>query len=263
MGLPFDLTIRDRIGVITFSRPKTLHSLTFEVYAELLRFFEGARRDDRFAVVVVTGSGRGFCSGGDVHEIIGELLGRDMKGLLEFTRMTGDLVKAIRFLDKPVLAAVNGLAAGAGAVLALACDLRVLARSASFRFLFTHVGLTGADMGAGILLPRVVGHSKASEMLLLGDKVEAGEAERFGLANRVVADEDLMSATLEWAGRLAAGPTLALGMTKRMLQNEWNMDLVAAIEAEAQAQALLLQGKDHRAFYEAFREKRPPRFTGE
>lgn len=263
MGAPFEVGFQDGIGVITLCRPKTLNSLTFEIYGELLRFFEGARRDDRCKVVVVTGTGRGFCSGGDVHEIIGELLGRDMRQVLEFTRMTGDLVKAIRLLDRPVLAAVNGLAAGAGAVIALACDLRVVAESASFRFLFTKVGLTGADMGAGYLLPKVVGLSKATEMLLLGDAVDAQTAFRFGLANRVVPDAEVLPATMEWARRLAEGPTLALSMTKRMLQNELTMDVVTAVEAEAQAQALLLQGKDHRAFFDAFREKRDPRFTGE
>jgi len=237
--------------------------LTFEIYAELGRLFEGARHDDRYTVLVVTGTGRGFCSGGDVHQIIGELLERDMKGVLEFTRMTGDVVKAIRLLDKPVIAAVNGLAAGAGAVIALASDLRVCAASASFRFLFTHVGLTGADMGAGFLLPKIVGLSKATELLLLGDPVDAATAERFGLANRVVPDDRLMDAAMEWARRLAAGPTLALSMTKRMLQNEMHMDIITAVEAEAQAQALMLQGKDHRAFYEAFLEKRAPRFRGE
>jgi enoyl-CoA hydratase/carnithine racemase len=237
--------------------------LTFETYAELVRLFEGARRDDRYKVLVVTGTGRGFCSGGDVHEIIGELVTRDMKGVLEFARMTGDVVKAIRLLDKPVIAAVNGLAAGAGAVIALASDLRVCADSAAFRFLFTQVGLTGADMGAGFLLPQVVGLSKATELLLLGDAVDAPTAERFGLANRVVPDGELMDAAMEWARRLAAGPTLAISMTKRMLQNELHMDIVTAVEAEAQAQALLLQGKDHRAFYEAFLEKRAPRFSGE
>ena len=237
--------------------------MTFEIYAELVRLFEGARHDDRYKVLVVTGTGRGFCSGGDVHQIIGELLDRDMKGVLEFARMTGDVVKAIRLLDKPVIAAVNGLAAGAGAVIALASDLRVCAASASFRFLFTQVGLTGADMGAGFLLPKVVGLSKATELLLLGDPVDATTAERFGLANRVVPDDRLMDAAMEWARRLAAGPTLALSMTKRMLQNEMHMDITTAVEAEAQAQALMLQGKDHRAFYEAFLEKRAPRFRGE
>ncbi len=236
--------------------------MTFEIYAELVRLFEGARKDDRTRVLVVTGTGRGFCSGGDVHEIIGELLKRDMKGVLEFARMTGDVVKAIRLLDKPVIAAVNGLAAGAGAVIALASDLRVCAASAAFRFLFTQVGLTGADMGAGFLLPQVVGLSKATELLLLGDAVDAATAERIGLANRVVPDDQLMDAAMEWAQRLASGPTLALSMTKRMLQNELHMDIVTAVEAEAQAQALMLQGKDHRAFYEAFLEKRAPRFHG-
>jgi enoyl-CoA hydratase/carnithine racemase len=263
MALPFELEIRDRIALLTFCRPKTLHSLTFEVYRELVRFFEAAPRDGNFDVIVITGSGRGFCSGGDVHEIIGQLFDRDMKGMIEFTRMTGDLVKAIRLVDKPVIAAVNGLAAGAGAVIALACDLRVLEESASFRFLFTQVGLTGADMGAGYLLPRVVGLSKATEMLMLGEKVTSADAERFGLANRVVPDGGALDAAMEWARKLAAGPRLAISMTKRMIQNEMTMDVVAAIEAEAQAQALLLQGKDHRAFYEAFKEKREPRFTGE
>jgi enoyl-CoA hydratase/carnithine racemase len=177
--------------------------------------------------------------------------------------MTGDLVKAIRLLDKPVIAAVNGLAAGAGAVIALASDLRVCAESAAFRFLFTQVGLTGADMGAGYLLPKVVGLSKATEWLMLGDKVDAATAERFGLANRVVPDDEVVDAAMDWARRLADGPTLALSMTKRMIQNELSMDIVNAIEAEAQAQALMLQGKDHRAFFEAFKEKRKPRFTGE
>ena len=262
MGAPFDFEVRDKVGLITFSRPKTLNSLTFDVYAELVRFFEGAGRDDRFNVVVLTGTGKGFCSGGDVHEIIGELFSRDMKGMIEFTRMTGDLVKAIRLVDKPVIAALNGMAAGAGAVIALASDLRILAQSASFRFLFTQVGLTGADMGAGYLLPKVVGLSKATEMLLLGDKVDAETAERFGLANKVVPDGKALDAAMDWARRLADGPTLAISMTKRMIQNEMNMDIVTAVEAEAQAQALLLQGNDHRAFYEAFKNKQPPEFTG-
>ena len=256
------MSVEAGVGLLTLNRPKTLNSLTFEVYAALVRQFEEARTDDSLKVIVITGSGKGFCSGGDVHEIIGELFGRDAAGLLEFTRMTGDLIKAIRLLGKPVLAAVNGLAAGAGAVIALACDLRVMAESASFRFLFTGVGLTGADMGAGYLLPRVVGLSRATEMLLLGDAVDAPTAERFGLANRVVPDGQVVDAAMEWARRLADGPTRALSMTKRMLQNELDMDLAGAIEAEAQAQALMLQGKDHRAFYEAFLEKRPPRFTG-
>ncbi len=263
MGKTFQYELADQVGLLTFTRPKTLNSLTFEVYRDLVNFFEEAGKDPDLKVIVITGEGRGFCSGGDVHEIIGQLFEREMKGVLEFTRMTGDLVKAIRLLDKPVLAAINGLAAGAGSVIALASDLRVMAESASFRFLFTQVGLTGADMGAGFLLPKIVGLSKATEMLMLGDKVDAATAERFGLANKVVPDGDVVSATMEWARRLAGGPTLALSMTKRMIQNELNMDIVTAVEAEAQAQALMLQGRDHRAFYEAFKEKRAPRFTGE
>jgi enoyl-CoA hydratase/carnithine racemase len=262
MAAPFDLSLSQGIATITFNRPKSLNSLTFEVYRELVRFFEDARRDPGLKVVVLTGTGKGFCSGGDVFEIIGELVRMPMKGILEFARMTGDLVKAIRLLDRPVIAAVNGLAAGAGAVIALACDLRVCAASSSFRFLFTHVGLTGADMGAGYLLPKVVGLSKATELLLLGDAVDAETAARIGLANRVVPDAGLMPAATEWARRLAEGPTLAISMTKRMLQNELNMDIVTAVEAEAQAQALMLQGRDHKAFYEAFKEKRKPRFEG-
>ena len=262
MPEPFDYSLQDGVGLLTFSRPKTLHSLTFEVYAALRRFFDEARFQDELKAVVITGSGRGFCSGGDVHEIIGELFSRDMKGLMEFTRMTGAVVSNIRLLDKPVIAAVNGMAAGAGAVISLACDLRVAAESASWRFLFTQVGLTGADMGAGWLLPRIVGLSKASEMLLLGDRVDARTAERFGLANRVVPDDQLLDAAMEWARRFANGPSFALSTTKRMIQNELHMDFASAIEAEAQAQALMLQGKDHRAFYDAFREKKAPRFTG-
>lgn len=258
----FRFEIRDGIASLTFDRPEKLNALTFEAYADLRDLLTELPRHEDARVLVLSGTGRGFCSGGDVHEIIGELLDRDMKGLLEFTRMTGALVKAIRLLDKPVIAAVNGLAAGAGAVIALACDLRVLGESACFRFLFTQVGLTGADMGAGYLLPKVVGLSKATEMLMLGDKVDAATAERFGLANRVVPDDQVLEAAMEWARRFADGPTLALSMTKRMLQNELNMDLASAIEAEAQAQALLLQGNDHRAFYEAFKQKRNPRFSG-
>jgi enoyl-CoA hydratase/carnithine racemase len=197
-----------------------------------------------------------------VHEIIGELLKRDMKGHLEFTRMTGAVVQNMRLLDKPIIAALNGMTAGAGAVLALASDLRIASEKARFAFLFTKVGLTGADMGAGYLLPRVVGMGRAFELLLLGDTIDAGTAERYGLVNRVVKHDDLLGSAYNWAGRLAQGPTLAISMTKRMINRELNMDLVAAIEAEAQAQALLLMGEDHRLFYEAFKAKEKPRFVG-
>jgi enoyl-CoA hydratase/carnithine racemase len=176
--------------------------------------------------------------------------------------MTGATIANMRRLDKPIIAAVNGVAAGAGAVIALAADLRLLSAEASFAFLFTRVGLAGADMGAAYLLPRVVGMGRATELLLFGDPIDAATAERYGLANRVVPPDQLQARAQEWAARLAAGPGLALGMTKRMLNNEWSMDLASALESEAHAQALLLMAEDHRRFYEAFQEKRRPTFTG-
>ena len=258
----FAYQVRDGVGTVTFARPDTLNSLTFEVYGELERLAEACRTDDRVRVLVLAGTGKGFCSGGDVHEIIGQLLGRDVKAMLEFTRMTGAVVHNLRRLEKPVIAAVNGIAAGAGAVLALAADFRILAATARFAFLFTKVGLTGADMGVAHLLPRVVGFGRATELLMLGDTIDAETAERYGLAYRVVPPERLAEETAALARRLADGPAQALGMTKRMLEHEWGIALAAAIEAEAQAQALLLMGEDHKEFYRAFTEKRPPRFTG-
>jgi enoyl-CoA hydratase/carnithine racemase len=258
----FDYQVQEGVGTVTFARPDKLNSLTFEVYAELERLAWACQTDDAVRVLVLTGTGRGFCSGGDVHEIIGELFKRDVKGRLAFTRMTGAVVRNLRLLEKPVIAAVNGIAAGAGAVLALAADLRILADSARFAFLFTKVGLAGADMGAALLLPRIVGSGRATELLMLGDTIDAQTAERFGLAYRVVSADLLAQETAALARRLADGPGQALGMTKRMLNNEWGMDLVSAIEAEAQAQALLLMAEDHKEFYRAFTEKRPPRFGG-
>jgi enoyl-CoA hydratase/carnithine racemase len=258
----FDYRIEDGIGTVTFTRPGVLNSLTFEVYAELERLAVDCQSDESVRVLVLTGTGKGFCSGGDVHEIIGELFKRDVKGMLQFTRMTGAVVRNLRLLDKPVIASINGIAAGAGAVLALASDFRVLADTARFAFLFTKVGLTGADMGAAFLLPKVVGLARATELLMLGDTIDAATAERYGLAHRVVPPDRLAEETRALARRLADSPTQALGMTKRMLNNEWNMDLGSAIEAEAQAQALLLMAEDHKEFYRAFIEKRPPRFTG-
>ncbi|MCC6191472.1 MAG: enoyl-CoA hydratase family protein [Anaerolineales bacterium] len=259
----FGFEVADGIATITLNRPEVLNALTFEIYARLRDLFEALRQDDAVRVVIITGAGRGFCSGGDVHKIIGEVLQRDMRGHLEFCRMTGHLVRNMRLLPKPIIAAVNGLAAGAGAVIALASDLRIVAEEARFAFLFTRVGLTGADMGAAFLLPRVVGQGRALELLLLGDDVEARAAERIGLANHVVAQDQLLPAAREWAERLARGPALALGTTKLMITNEWNMDLISALESEAQAQALMMLGDDHRAFYEAFRAKRAPKFKGQ
>jgi enoyl-CoA hydratase/carnithine racemase len=258
----FDYQVQDGVATVTFTRPATLNSLTFAVYEELERLALACQTDEAVRVLVLTGSGPAFCSGGDVHEIIGELFRRDVKGRLQFTRLTGAVVRNLRLLDKPVIAAVNGMAAGAGAVLALAADFRLLAESARFAFLFTKVGLTGADMGAACLLPRVIGFGRATELLRIGDTVDAATAERYGLAYRVVPADRLGEEARALARRLADGPTQALGLTKRMLNHEWGMDLVAAVEAEAQAQALLLMAEDHKEFYRAFTEKRSPRYTG-
>ena len=262
MGYDFLYSVNDGVATLTFNRPEVMNALTFEVYAQLRDLFETLRYDEAVRVVVLTGAGDNFCSGGDVHQIIGELLKRDMKGHLEFTRMTGAVVQNMRLLDKPIIAALNGMTAGAGAVLALASDLRIASEKARLAFLFTRVGLTGADMGAAYLLPRVVGMGRAFELLLLGETIDASTAERYGLVNRVVPHSDLLPAAYEWARRLAQGPTLAISMTKHMLNRELNMDLVAAIEAEAQAQALMLMSEDHRIFYEAFQGKVQPRFIG-
>jgi len=213
-------------------------------------------------VLVLTGSGKAFCSGGDVHEIIGALLDTDVKDHLAFTRMTGAVVQNMRLLDKPIIAALNGMTAGAGAVIALASDLRIASEQARFAFLFTRVGLAGVDMGSGYLLPRIVGQGRATELLMLGDTIDAAIADKYGLVNRVVPHEQLLPAAQEWARRLADGPTQAISMTKRMINSEWNMDLVTALEAEAQAQALMLMGDDHKRFYEAFKAKERPTFTG-
>lgn len=252
----------DGVAVLTLDRPATLNSLTFAIYAQLEKLFADLDTDARVKALVLTGAGRGFCSGGNVEEIIEPLLGRELADTLKFTRMTGAVVRNMRRTSKPILAAVNGVAAGAGTVLALAADLRVLSEKASFAFLFARVGLTGADMGAAYLLPRVIGMGRASELLLLGDKIDAQECYRIGLANKVVAPEKLMNETLGLARRLAKGPTLAHATTKRLLLNESHMDLESAIEQEAQAQALLLRAHDHAEFHRAWQEKREPRFEG-
>lgn len=262
MHYDFLYEVKEGIATLTLNRPGVMNALTFDIYAQLRDLFAALRYDEQVRVVVLSGAGDNFCSGGDVHEIIGELLKRDMQGHLEFTRMTGAVVRNMRLLDKPIIAALNGMTAGAGAVLALASDLRIASERARLAFLFTKVGLTGADMGAAFLLPRVVGMGRACELLLLGDTLDAATAERYGLVNRVVPHDDLLPGALEWARRLARGPTYAIAMTKHMLNSELNMDLTAAIEAEAQAQALLLMGEDHRRFYEAFKAGEKPEFVG-
>jgi len=247
--------VNEGVATLTLNRPEVMNALTFEVYAQLRDLFAELRRDDNVRAVILTGAGDNFCSGGDVHEIIGELLKRNMQEHLEFTRMTGAVVENMRRLDKPIIAALNGMTAGAGSVLALASDLRIASDRARFAFLFTKVGLTGADMGAGYLLPKIVGLGRAFELLLLGDAIDAATAERYGLVNRVVPPPDLLPTAQQIAARLASGPTLAVSMTKHMLNHELNMDLASAIEAEAQAQALLLMGDAHREFYENFKAR--------
>jgi enoyl-CoA hydratase/carnithine racemase len=248
------------IATITLNRPGRLNALTFEVYRELTDLFAALRDDRNVRVVIITGAGKAFCSGGDVHDIIGELFSRDMEGLLEFTRMTCELIQNMRALPKPVIASLNGTTAGAGACIALAADLRIASEDARIAFLFVKVGLAGTDMLASYLLPRVVGLSKASEMLYTGDFVSAVEAERIGLYNRVVPAEQLESTTRDFAERLARGPAFALGKTKEMLNRELHMDLATALESEAQAQAICMQHPDYREAYEAFVAKRAAKF---
>ena len=261
-GYDFLYEVNDGIATLTFNRPEVLNALTFEVYAQFRDLLEELRYDDSVKVLVLTGSGDAFCSGGDVHKIIGALLEGDVKDHLAFTRMTGAVVQNMRLLDKPIIAALNGMTAGAGAVIALASDLRIASDRTRFAFLFSRVGLAGVDMGSGYLLPRVVGMGRATELLMLGDTLDASTADRYGLVNRLVPHEELMPTALDLARRLASGPTQAIAMTKRMLNNEWNMDLVSALESEAQAQALMLMGDDHRRFYEAFQRKEKPQFGG-
>ncbi|MBA3534387.1 MAG: enoyl-CoA hydratase family protein [Ardenticatenales bacterium] len=258
----FKYEVQAGVATVTFNRPEVLNALTLDIYAQFRDLLEALRYEEAVKVLVLTGEGRGFCSGGDVQEIIGEVLKRDMKGHLEFTRMTGAVVAAMRLLDKPIIAALNGTTAGAGAVIALASDLRLIAEEAKIAFLFSKVGLTGADMGSAYLLPRIVGQGRALELLLFGDSVDAHTAERYGLVNRVLPQAQLLPTAHEWAERLAQGPTFAHSMTKRMVNNEWNMDLLSALESEAQAQALMMMGEDHRLFYEAFIEKAKPAFVG-
>jgi enoyl-CoA hydratase/carnithine racemase len=256
----FQYSQADGIATITLNRPERLNALTFTVYRELTDTFAALRDEKNVRVVVLTGSGKAFCSGGDVRDIIGQLFERDMAGLLEFTRMTCELVKNIRELPKPVIASLNGTTAGAGACIALASDIRIASEEAKIAFLFVKVGLSGADMGAAYLLPRVVGLAKATELLFTGEFISAKEAEQIGLYNRVVPQDELTSVTADFAERLAKGPAFALGKTKEMLNRELHMSFDAALECEAQAQAICMQHPDYREAYEAFIAKRVATF---
>jgi enoyl-CoA hydratase/carnithine racemase len=266
-GLPqvseeFDFEVDGGVATVTLNRPDKLNALTFDVYAQLRDLVIGLPHRGDVKVLVITGRGRGFCSGGDVEEIIGELVKFPTARLLEFTRMTGALVKALRECPLPVIAAVNGIAAGAGSVIALAADFRLLAQSASFAFLFTRVGLAGADMGSAYLLPRIVGLGRATELLIVGEKIAADRAYEIGLANQVIADDELVETSRALATRLATGPAFAYSTTKALLTRELDMDLGSAIEMEAMTQALLMHSDDFHEFYAAWSDGRKPDWKG-
>jgi enoyl-CoA hydratase/carnithine racemase len=258
----FRFDVRDGVATVTFDRPDKLGALTFDVYADLRDLLVELPQRGDARVLVITGQGRGFCSGGDVEEIIGALQKLEAAELLEFTRMTGAVVKALRECPLPVIAAVNGIAAGAGSVIALGADLRLLAESASFAFLFTRVGLAGADMGCAYLLPRIVGLGRAAELLILGEKLSAQRAYEIGIATEVLAYDELGARAHELAQRLAQGPALAYAATKIALTRELDMSLGAAIEYEAITQALLMKTADFQEFYKAWSDGRKPEWSG-
>ena len=250
------------VATVTLDRPEKLNALTFESYADLRDLIAELPHREDVRVLVIRGEGRGFCGGGDVNEIIGELIKMEPRDLMRFTKMTGDVIRAMRECPVPVISAVHGIAAGAGAVVALASDFRVVSRSGRFAFLFTKVGLSGGDMGAAYLLPRVVGLGRATELLMLGRTIDAETADRYGLVSRLVADDELGTAVAELARELADGPALALAQTKSLLTRELDMPLAAATELDAMTQALLMTSQDHAEFHAAFTERRPPRWTG-
>jgi enoyl-CoA hydratase/carnithine racemase len=258
----FLFEVTDRVATITLNRPERKNPLTFDSYAELRDLFRALTYAEDVKAVVIAGAGDNFCSGGDVHEIIGPLTGLDMPGLLAFTRMTGDLVKAMRACPQPIVAAIDGICAGAGALLALASDIRFGTARSKTAFLFSRVGLAGCDMGACALLPRVIGQGRASELLFSGRALGGEEAERWGFFNRLCIPEKLREDARVFAAELAHGPTFAHGMTKKMLQQEWNMGVDEAIEAEAQAQAICMATNDFHRAYHAFVAKQKPVFEG-
>ena len=258
----FRLERTDGVATVTFTRPDKLNALTFDAYADLRDLIAELPHRDDTRVLVLKGEGRAFCSGGDVDEIIGATLEMRPDELLSFTRMTGDVVRAMRESPVPIVAAIHGTAAGAGSVIALASDFRIVTRSAKFAFLFTKVGLAGGDMGAAYLLPRLVGLGRATELLMLGDSIDAERADRIGLVTQLVDDADLDAATDALAKRLAEGPAQAYSQTKALLTRELDMSLAAGVELEAVTQALLMKGDDYREFHAAFTGKRPPRWRG-
>ena len=259
----FNWRVEGTVAVITLTRPERKNPITFDSYAELRDTFRKLADADDINAVVFGSNGGNFCSGGDVHDIIGPLLDKDMKGLLAFTRMTGDLVKAMRACPQPVIAAIDGACVGAGAMIGLFSDIRIGTPAAKTAFLFTRVGLAGCDMGACAMLPRVIGQGRAAELLFTGRTMAAEEGERWGFFNRLVAAENLEAEAIAFAKQLADGPTFAHMMTKTMLAQEWSMSLDQAIEAEAQAQAICMQTNDFKRAYDAFVAKGRPTFGGD
>ena len=259
----FQFEVSRAVATVTLNRPERKNPLTFESYAELRDLFRTMTQADDVKVVVLNGAGENFCSGGDVHEIIGPLTKLDMPGLLAFTQMTGDLVKAMRACPQPIVAAIDGICVGAGAILALASDIRLGTARSKTAFLFTRVGLAGCDMGACAMLPRVIGQGRASELLYTGRNLPGDEAERWGFFNRLCAPEALLKDAQALAAELAAGPTFAHGMTKKMLHQEWNMGVDEAIDTEAQAQAICMATNDFHRAYHAFVAKQKPEFKGD
>lgn len=258
----FDFSVAGGVATVTLNRPEKLNALTFEAYADLRDLLAELPYRGDTKVLVLRGTGRGFCGGGDVNEIIGELIKMEARDLMSFTKMTGDVIRAMREMPIPVIAGIQGIAAGAGSVLALAADFRVVAQSGKFAFLFTKVGLSGGDMGAAYLLPRMVGSGRATQLLMLGDTIDAVTADRYGLVSQLVADDELDQAVSQLASRLAAGPTLAYAQTKALLTREQDMSLAASMELDAMTQALLMTTHDHAEFHAAFNAKRPPEWTG-
>lgn len=257
-----DLSTDGGVVTVTLNRPEKLNALTFSAYADLRDLMHELAARAEHRVVLLRGEGDAFCSGGDVREIIGELLAMPPDERLAFTRMTGEVVRALRESPLPVVAAIRGVAAGAGSVLALASDFRILGRSARLAFLFTKVGLAGADMGAAYLLPRLIGAARATELLMLGDTIDAATADRYGLATRLVEDEQVDAAARALADRLASGPALAYAQTKMLVTRELDMSLAASLELDATTQALLMSSRDHAEFHAAFTGKRKPEWQG-
>ena len=253
---------RDGIATVTLDRPEKLNPLTFESYADLRDLLAELPHHEDVRVLVIRGEGKGFCGGGDVNEIIGELIKMEPRDLMRFTKMTGDVIRAMRECPVPIITSIHGIAAGAGAVIALAADFRVVSASGRFAFLFTKVGLSGGDMGAAYLLPRVVGLSRATHLLMLGDTIDAATADRYGLVSKLVADDEIDAEVGALAARLAAGPTLALAQTKSLLTRELDMPMSASMELDAMTQALLMTTRDHKEFHAAFNAKRPPEWQG-